>query len=137
MSIKFVIYILEIAVILLLMFLILSFDVRVLSCLVFKCVVGEYITDDYTQDTQDTKTSPSFVRAEEVTYTHTHTHANRFLPFILPRRSVNYSPVFHRASLSGTFLQTLPDLVTSLKEHSLSPRSCPATRSAPTENFGY
>ena len=29
-----------------------------------------------------------------------------------------------RASLSGTFLQTLPDLVTPLKGHSLSPRSC-------------
>ena len=37
-----------------------------------------------------------------------------------------------RAPLSGTFLQTLPDLVTPLKGHSLSPRSCPATRSAPS-----
>ena len=62
---------------------------------------------------------------------------NRFLPFILPRRSVNYSPVIHRASLSGTFLPNLPDLVTPLKGHSLSPRSCPATRSAPAESFGY
>ena len=42
-----------------------------------------------------------------------------------------------RASLSGTFLQTLPDLVSPLKGHSLSPRSCPATRSAPSERFGY
>ena len=42
-----------------------------------------------------------------------------------------------RASLSGTFLQTLPDLVTPLKGHSLSPRSCPPTRSAPSERFGY
>ena len=42
-----------------------------------------------------------------------------------------------RASLSGTFLQTLPDLVTPLKGHSLSPRSCPATRSAPSERFRY
>ena len=42
-----------------------------------------------------------------------------------------------RASLSGTFLQTLPDLVTPLKGYSLSPRSCPATRSAPSEKFGY
>ena len=42
-----------------------------------------------------------------------------------------------RASLSGTFLQTLPDLVTTLKGHSLSPRSCPATRSALSERFGY
>ena len=42
-----------------------------------------------------------------------------------------------RAPLSGTFLQTLPDLVTPLKGHSLSPRSCPATRSAPSERFGY
>ena len=37
----------------------------------------------------------------------------------------------------GTFLQTLPDLVKPLKGHSLSPRSCPATRSAPSERFGY
>ena len=87
-----------------------------------------------------------------------------------------------RASLSSTFLQTLPDLVTPLKGtlylraavhrrgqrppkgsgtnhtpsiafrhlppnsarfsyategHSLSPRSCPPTRSAPSERFGY
>ena len=42
-----------------------------------------------------------------------------------------------RASLSGTFLPTLPDLVTPLKGHSLSPRSCPPTRSAPSERFGY
>ena len=42
-----------------------------------------------------------------------------------------------RASLSGTFLHTLPDLVTPLKGHSLSPRSCPVTRSAPSERFGY
>ena len=42
-----------------------------------------------------------------------------------------------RASLSGTFLQSLPDLVTPLKGHFLSPRSCPATRSAPSERFGY
>ena len=38
-----------------------------------------------------------------------------------------------RTSLSGTLLQTLPDLVTLLKGYSLSPRSCPATRSAPSE----
>ena len=43
-----------------------------------------------------------------------------------------------RASLSGTFLETLPDLVTPLKGHSLSPRSCPLTLpSAPSESFGY
>ena len=42
-----------------------------------------------------------------------------------------------RVSLSGTFLQTLPELVTPLKGHSLSPCSCPATRSAPSERFGY
>ena len=40
-----------------------------------------------------------------------------------------------RASLSGTLLQTLPDLVTPLKGHFLSPRSCPAMRSAPSERF--
>ena len=37
-----------------------------------------------------------------------------------------------RVPLSGTFLQTTP-----LKGHSLSPRSCPPTRSAPSERFGY
>ena len=42
-----------------------------------------------------------------------------------------------RASFSDTFLQTLPNLVTPVKGHSLSPRSCPATRSAPSERFGY
>ena len=40
-----------------------------------------------------------------------------------------------RSSLSGTFLQTLPDLVTPLKGHSLSPRSCPPTRSAPPKGL--
>ena len=33
-------------------------------------------------------------------------------------------PVSLLASLSGTFLLTLPELVTPLKGHSLSPRSC-------------
>ena len=42
-----------------------------------------------------------------------------------------------RAPLFGTLLQTLPDLVTPLKGHSLSPCSCPATRSAPSERFLY
>ena len=42
-----------------------------------------------------------------------------------------------RASLSGTFLQTLPDLVTPLKGQSLSLRSCPPTRSAPSKRLGY
>ena len=40
-------------------------------------------------------------------------------------------------SLSGTFLQTLPDLVTPLKGHSLSLLSCPPMRSAPSKMFGY
>ena len=42
-----------------------------------------------------------------------------------------------RAPLSVTFLQTLPDLVMPLKGHSLSPRSCPPTRSAPSKRFRY
>ena len=46
-------------------------------------------------------------------------------------------PITLRALLSGTFLQTLPHLVTPMKGHYLSPRSCPATRSAPSERFGY
>ena len=67
------------------------------------------------------------------------------LPLSLSLAEKNPKKVVHtegnegtlRASLSGTFLQTLPDLVTPLKGHSLSPRSCPATRSAPSERFGY
>ena len=42
-----------------------------------------------------------------------------------------------QASRSGTFLQTRSDLVTPLKGHSLSPRSCPPTRLTPCERFGY
>ena len=42
-----------------------------------------------------------------------------------------------QALLSGTFLQTLPDLVMPLKGHSLSPHSCPPTWTAPFEKFGY
>ena len=42
-----------------------------------------------------------------------------------------------QASLSGTFLQTLPGLVPPLKGHSLSPCSCPSTLSAPSRMFGY
>ena len=41
------------------------------------------------------------------------------------------------ALLSGTFLQTLPDLVTPLKGHSLSLHNCPVTWSAPSKMFGY
>ena len=51
--------------------------------------------------------------------------------------SLLYTAWTLRASLSGTFLQTLPDLVTQLKRQSLSPRSCPPTRSAPSERFRY
>ena len=41
------------------------------------------------------------------------------------------------ASLSGTFLQTLPDLVTPLKGHSSSLRSFPPTWSVPSKRSGY
>ena len=42
-----------------------------------------------------------------------------------------------RASLTGTFLQDSARIVTLiLKGHSLSPRSCQPTRSAPSEEFG-
>ena len=50
------------------------------------------------------------------------------------RHRVTISP---RTSISGTFVQTLPELVTSLKGHSFSPRSCPPTLSTPAERFGY
>ena len=61
------------------------------------------------------------------------------LPSCRAARAAKSECMLHpRAPLSGTFLQTLPDLVTPLKGHSLSPRSCPATRSAAseTENSG-
>ena len=59
-----------------------------------------------------------------------------FADFLAFKRYDYIGPTL-RAPLSGTFLQTLPDLVTPLKRHSLSPRSCPATRSAASERFGY
>ena len=50
-------------------------------------------------------------------------------------------PMYHThtlpALLSGTSLQTLSDLVTPLKGHSLSPGICPPTQSAPSKRFGY
>ena len=42
-----------------------------------------------------------------------------------------------RASFSGTFRQTPPELIAPLKGHSLSPRTCPPTRSAPSERLRY
>ena len=82
------------------------------------------------------------------TFLHSHSHtlsiAFRHLPPDSPTHSEHRFPapsstVTHtlRASLSGTFLQTLPDLVTPLKGHSLSPRSCPPTRSAASQRFRY
>ena len=41
-----------------------------------------------------------------------------------------------RTSLSGTLLQTLPELVAPLKGHSLSSHSCPLTLSAPPKGLG-
>ena len=48
-----------------------------------------------------------------------------------------YSKTTLRASPSGTFLQPLPDLVTPLMGHSLSPHTCPPARSEPSERFRY
>ena len=50
--------------------------------------------------------------------------------------TINMSQFTLRASLSSTFLQTLLDLVTSLKGHYLSRRSCPPAWSALSERFG-
>ena len=64
----------------------------------------------------------------------------RFIRFIKVEDKVP-GPVFIpgtlRASLSGTFLQPLPELVTSLKGHSLSPHSCPPMLSAHSKMFGH
>ena len=53
------------------------------------------------------------------------------------RGSVTWHGPTLRASLSGTFLQTLPELVMPLKGHSLFPRSRPRTWSAASERFGW
>ena len=95
--------------------------------------------------------SPRNVRADQRQYTtsiprsHTPSNSFRHLPLESARFSYATERVLFistqlgvwvlitlRSSLSGTFLQTLPDLVTPLKGHSL-----PATRSAPSERFGY
>ena len=47
------------------------------------------------------------------------------------------NPPHTPSTASGTFLQTLPDVVRPLKGHSLPLRSCPLTLSAPYERFGY
>ena len=64
-----------------------------------------------------------------------------FLPCLHACLGIRLLPVLPvpklRASFSGTFLQTLPDLVTPLKGYSLSPRSCPAMWSAPSKRFQY
>ena len=60
--------------------------------------------------------------------------------FLCPSRWGGIAVIFRttlRAPLSGTFLQTLPDLVTPLKGHSLSSRCFSPTPSAPSERFGY
>ena len=62
---------------------------------------------------------------------HTPSIAFRHLP---PNSEHRFSA---RASLSGTSLQTLPDLVTPQKGQSLFPRSCPAMLSSPSERFGH
>ena len=79
-------------------------------------------------------TLPPFPRVLSFLMTCLHVHA-------LPAPSATPPPppppgLTLRAPLSRTFLQTLPDLVTPLKGYSLSPRSCPAMRSAPSERFG-
>ena len=56
--------------------------------------------------------------------------------FLMGSKVVKCKPTL-RASLSGTFLRTLPELLTPLKGHSLSPCSCPPMWSAPSERFGY
>ena len=60
------------------------------------------------------------------------------LTFVIYTNSAKHAVRYTlRASLSGTLLQTLPDLVTPLKgRHSLSSGSCPATRSPPSKRFG-
>ena len=77
--------------------------------------------------------SSFFVGAQTVVNLLQTAHIKQGVPFITTNKV--YTTL--RASLSGTFLQTLPDLVTPLKGRSLSPRSCPPTRSAPSERFGY
>ena len=68
------------------------------------------------------------------------TNTNRCKASLLASAMSAFNENYHRfwstlwAPLSGTFLRTLPDLVTPLKGHSSSPCSCPVTQS---ERFGY
>ena len=76
-----------------------------------------------------------------VWWTHTHVGITRSEPYSEHRLPAPSSNIGFRhlppTSASRTFLQTLPELVTSLKGHSLSPRSCPPSLSAPSERFGW
>ena len=92
---------------------------------------------------------------QSIASTHTHTHKftlhqrekkKKFFikgstvlkchAFLMGSKVVKCKPTL-RASLSGTLLRTLPELLTPLKGHSLSPCSCPPMWSAPSERFGY
>ena len=53
------------------------------------------------------------------------------------RRSEYSHDATLRASLSTDLLHTLPESLTPLKGHYLSPRSCSPTLSATSERFGY
>ena len=72
------------------------------------------------------------LNAEDLTPTLHPTHSLPFNNYAFnSQRSADCNVHTLRASLSGTFRQTLPDLVTPLKGHSSSPRS------APSERLGY
>ena len=64
-------------------------------------------------------------------HTHTHTHS-----LVITDSSQNKETNMLQASLSGTFLQTLPKFIMPMKGHSLSLSSCPPTLSAHSTRFG-
>ena len=105
-----------------------------------KMTVAVSMGNDNSNGTKRTQSVVRKLGLHRVLYT-IHSFILHRVLFSLILHSVLYALSPHRvlytlrASLSGTLLQTLPDLVMPLKGYSLSPRSCPATRSAPSKRF--
>ena len=85
--------------------------------------------------TETSSSGVSRIRTETTTMDR-ECHCSVYLCFVLFGRGKTGNTTL-QALLSGTLLQTLPDLVMPLKGHSLSPRSCPPKRSASSGRFGY
>ena len=97
---------------------------------------GQYRAETSYSPHSEHRLSGTFLQTPSIAFRHLPPNSeHRFLALSSKLRDLFPAPSSKlRVSLSGTFLQTLPDLVTPLKGHSLSPPSCPPTRSAPSED---